>query len=142
MGSPGVRWLGGSGQVLHRNPEWVKSMDSRGHLENHDWGPVYAALQRSVNGSANGFMWHEAVRVQHYNCTCPGAARVPARRRAAFAPLTTPAPRHAAAPGSVCVCTLLTAASVYLVVCVCVCVRVVYGGGVLHPLYNRCTGTR
>lgn len=61
VGSPGVRWLGGAGQVLHRNPEWVKSMDSRGHLENHDWGPIYAALQRAVNGSAAGFMWHEAV---------------------------------------------------------------------------------
>ena len=41
----------GTGEVLHRNPEWVKHMDERGHIVNHDWGPVYAALRKALNGS-------------------------------------------------------------------------------------------
>ena len=37
-----------TGRMVHRNPEWVKHMDERGHIVNHDWGPVYAALRKAL----------------------------------------------------------------------------------------------
>uniref|UniRef100_A0A7S0J6S8 Apyrase n=1 Tax=Calcidiscus leptoporus TaxID=127549 RepID=A0A7S0J6S8_9EUKA len=68
VGSPGVKWFDASGTtVLHRNPEWVKHMDSRGHIVNHDWGLVYAALRRSAGATSKGFLWHEAVHWDELN---------------------------------------------------------------------------
>lgn len=67
VGSPGVKWFDGSGVLIHRNPEWVKHMDSRGHIVNHDWGPVYAALRRAVGVTSSGYLWHEAVHWDSLN---------------------------------------------------------------------------
>jgi hypothetical protein len=72
VGSPGVKWwapadpLASRGPrkgraLLNRNPEWVKHMDERGHIVNHDWGPVYAALRRAMGVTKDGYVWHEAV---------------------------------------------------------------------------------
>jgi len=78
VGSPGVKWwapanpLASRGPrkgraLLNRNPEWVKQMDERGHIVNHDWGPVYAALRRVMGVSKDGYVWHEAVHWDSVN---------------------------------------------------------------------------
>lgn len=61
-------WLGGVGKewnqngvILHRNAEWVKTIDYNGRVENYDWGPVYQALRFAANATAPGYLWHEAV---------------------------------------------------------------------------------
>jgi hypothetical protein len=42
VGSTGKEWTDlDTGKILHRNPEWVKTIDSNGRIENYDWGLVY-----------------------------------------------------------------------------------------------------
>lgn len=68
MGSTGKEWtsLGSTGTnkesvVLHRNPEWVKSIDRNGRIDNIDWGPIYQSIRTATNTSWPGYLWHEAV---------------------------------------------------------------------------------
>ena len=61
LGSTGKEWTTEGGQIEHRNPEWVKSIDRNGRIENYDWGPVYQAIRTATNTSAPGYIWHEAV---------------------------------------------------------------------------------
>ena len=53
--------VGDDGDVLHRDSEWVKTIDSKGHIENYDWGPVYQAIRTVTNTTYPGYLWHEAV---------------------------------------------------------------------------------
>ncbi|CAK9062538.1 Soluble calcium-activated nucleotidase 1 (SCAN-1) (Apyrase homolog), partial [Durusdinium trenchii] len=64
----GLLWVGSvgvelrdpnSGEVLHRDSEWVKTIDRQGRVLNLDWGRVYAALKHAANSTA--YLWHEAV---------------------------------------------------------------------------------
>ena len=45
-------------------------MDERGHIVNHDWGPVYAALRRAMGVNKDGYVWHEAVHWDTVNRLC------------------------------------------------------------------------
>ena len=47
--------------MIHRNPEWVKSIDRNGRINNINWGPVYQAIRTATNTSWPGYLWHEAV---------------------------------------------------------------------------------
>ena len=60
VGSMGKEWVRGA-SVLHRDAEWVKTIDQNGRVRNHDWGPVYGAMRRATNTTYPGYLWHEAV---------------------------------------------------------------------------------
>lgn len=61
LGSIGFEWYGKSGEILHRNAEWVKIIDSQGMVRNLDWHPVYQAIRTATNTTLPGYLWHEAI---------------------------------------------------------------------------------
>jgi len=61
LGSIGFEWYGQNGELLHRNAEWIKTIDSSGSVRNLDWHPVYQTLRSATNTTLPGYMWHEAV---------------------------------------------------------------------------------
>jgi len=61
LGSIGFEWYGANGEILHRNPEWVKTIDGSGMVRNLNWHPVYQAVRSITNTTLPGYMWHEAV---------------------------------------------------------------------------------
>lgn len=61
LGSIGFEWYGKSGEILHRNAEWVKVIDFNGMIRNLDWHPVYQAIRTVTNTTLPGYIWHEAV---------------------------------------------------------------------------------
>jgi soluble calcium-activated nucleotidase 1 len=61
VGSPGLEWITPEGKLLHRNAEWVKTIDSNGMITNYNWGPVYQALRTAAKATFPGYLWHEAV---------------------------------------------------------------------------------
>ncbi|CAK9035447.1 Soluble calcium-activated nucleotidase 1 (SCAN-1) (Apyrase homolog) (Putative MAPK-activating protein PM09) (Putative NF-kappa-B-activating protein 107) [Durusdinium trenchii] len=61
LGSIGFEWYGPSGEILHRNTEWVKVIDFNGMIRNLDWHPVYQAIRTVTNTTLPGYLWHEAV---------------------------------------------------------------------------------
>ena len=61
MGSIGKEWVSETGEVLHRNPEWIKVMDGSGHITSADWNHAYNALNVAANTTTPGYLWHEAV---------------------------------------------------------------------------------
>lgn len=62
VGSVGKPWVDSeTGDFVHRNAEWVKTIDENGRIENYDWGYVYAALKTAANVTGDGYLWHEAV---------------------------------------------------------------------------------
>ena len=67
IGSIGKEWTivaDNKSHVLHRNSEWVKTIDWAGRIENINWGPVYQAVRTATNTSWPGYLIHEAV---HFN---------------------------------------------------------------------------
>lgn len=61
LGSIGFEWYGPTGDILHRNAEWVKTIDSSGMVRNLNWHPVYQAVRTATNTTLPGYLWHEAV---------------------------------------------------------------------------------
>jgi soluble calcium-activated nucleotidase 1 len=61
VGSTGKEWTDAEGQIVHHNPQWVKTIDSNGRIENYDWRPIYQALRTATGTSHPGYLWHEAV---------------------------------------------------------------------------------
>jgi len=61
LGSIGFEWYGPDGEILHRNPEWVKTITSSGMVRNLNWHPVYQAVRSITNTTLPGYLWHEAV---------------------------------------------------------------------------------
>ena len=43
-----------TGQILNRNAEWVKTINSDGRIENVNWRPVYQALRTASNTTTPG----------------------------------------------------------------------------------------
>jgi len=60
IGSIGKEWVR-NGQILHFNPQWIKTIDSCGHIENRDWGMKYNFLRKVTNTTYPGYLIHEAV---------------------------------------------------------------------------------
>jgi hypothetical protein len=60
LGSIGFEWYGKSGEILHRNAEWIKIIDNNG-VRNLNWHPVYQAIRTATNTTLPGYLWHEAV---------------------------------------------------------------------------------
>lgn len=61
LGSIGFEWYGKDGNIVHRNAEWVKTIDAAGFVRNLDWHPVYQAIRTASNATNPGYLWHEAV---------------------------------------------------------------------------------
>eukprot|EP01104_Vermistella_antarctica_P006301 TRINITY_DN17013_c0_g1_i1.p1 TRINITY_DN17013_c0_g1~~TRINITY_DN17013_c0_g1_i1.p1 ORF type:complete len:369 (+),score=63.74 TRINITY_DN17013_c0_g1_i1:57-1163(+) len=63
IGSMGKEWITSAGEVLHRNMEWVKTIDKFGRIKNKFWGDHYATLRQAANisNSSPGYLIHEAV---------------------------------------------------------------------------------
>jgi soluble calcium-activated nucleotidase 1 len=61
LGSIGFEWYGADGEILHRNAEWVKTIDSSGLVRNLNWHPVYQTIRTATNTTLPGYLWHEAV---------------------------------------------------------------------------------
>lgn len=61
LGSIGFEWYGKDGALQHRNPEWIKTIDSSGLVRNLNWHPVYQAIRTKTNTTLPGYLWHEAV---------------------------------------------------------------------------------
>lgn len=61
LGSIGFEWYGRDGELLHRNPEWIKTIDRQGLVRNLNWHPVYQTVRSATNTTLPGYLWHEAV---------------------------------------------------------------------------------
>jgi len=61
LGSIGFEWYGSDGNILHRNAEWVKTIDTAGFVRNLNWHPVYQTIRTATNTTLPGYLWHEAV---------------------------------------------------------------------------------
>mmetsp|Transcript_92 Transcript_92/g.306 ORF Transcript_92/g.306 Transcript_92/m.306 type:complete len:368 (+) Transcript_92:224-1327(+) len=60
VGSIGKEWANAEGEIIHRDAEWVKTIDQQGRVQNLNWGKIYAALKYAANVTT-GYLWHEAV---------------------------------------------------------------------------------
>ncbi|KAL6064806.1 Soluble calcium-activated nucleotidase 1 [Balamuthia mandrillaris] len=60
LGSIGKEWVV-DGKMVHYNPQWVKTVDKNGHINNYDWGANYQALRQHTNTTYPGYLSHEAV---------------------------------------------------------------------------------
>jgi len=60
IGSIGKEWVR-DGQILHFNPQWIKTIDSCGYIKNRDWGMNYNFLRNVTNTVYPGYLIHEAV---------------------------------------------------------------------------------
>ena len=49
MGGLGKEWTSSEGKVINTDPQWVKSIGSRGEVEHIDWKHVYNKI-RQISG--------------------------------------------------------------------------------------------
>jgi len=62
VGGLGKEWTNPEGQVISRDPQYVKTIDSNGHIEHLSWVNVYEALREATGTLSPGYLIHEAVR--------------------------------------------------------------------------------
>jgi len=62
IGGLGKEWTTVDGEILSRDPQWVKTIDSEGRVQHHSWVHVYEALREATGTSNPGYLIHEAVR--------------------------------------------------------------------------------
>lgn len=62
VGGLGKEWTTPEGELVSRDPQWVKSIDTEGRVHHHNWTPVYEALREATGTSNPGYLIHEAVR--------------------------------------------------------------------------------
>jgi len=62
VGGLGKEWTTPTGEILSRDPQWVKIIDTEGRVEHRSWVQVYEALREATGTSSPGYLIHEAVR--------------------------------------------------------------------------------
>jgi len=62
VGGLGKEWTNSEGEVLSRDPQWVKTIDTEGRVQHHSWVHVYEALRTATGTTNPGYLIHEAVR--------------------------------------------------------------------------------
>lgn len=67
VGGLGKEWTTQEGKVLSRDPQYVKTIDSNGHVEHISWVEVYEALRKATDTENPGYLIHEAVRFNPTN---------------------------------------------------------------------------
>ncbi|KAF3687317.1 Soluble calcium-activated nucleotidase 1 [Channa argus] len=70
VGGLGKEWTTTSGEVLNRNPEWVKVVGYHGDVQHENWVPYYNALRSAAGFQPPGYLIHESAawseRLQHW----------------------------------------------------------------------------
>lgn len=49
VGGLGKEWTTISGEMINHNPQWIKTIDPQGHVENLNWTDYYIKLRDSVD---------------------------------------------------------------------------------------------
>jgi len=62
VGGLGKEWTTPEGEIINRDPQWVKVIDVEGRVEHQSWVPVYEALRTATGTQHPGYLIHEAVR--------------------------------------------------------------------------------
>jgi soluble calcium-activated nucleotidase 1 len=62
VGGLGKEWTSPEGEVISRDPQWVKVIDTEGRVFHQNWVPVYEALRKATGTTSPGYLIHEAVR--------------------------------------------------------------------------------
>lgn len=62
IGGLGKEWTTPTGELVSRDPQWVKTIDTEGRVEHQSWVHVYEALRTATGTSSPGYLIHEAVR--------------------------------------------------------------------------------
>ena len=57
VGGLGKEWTTNDGEVLHTNPQWVKSIGPNGDVIHLDWKDNYNALRSKTNMNLPGKIW-------------------------------------------------------------------------------------
>ena len=71
IGSNGKEWTdANTGELVHTNTMWIKTIDANGRISNINWSMIYLALRTATNSTYPGYLWHEAVhwdpRTKHW----------------------------------------------------------------------------
>lgn len=67
VGGLGKEWTNPAGEVLSRDPQYVKTIDVNGHVEHVNWVSVYESLRETTHTLNPGYLIHEAVRFNPVN---------------------------------------------------------------------------
>ncbi|XP_063607110.1 soluble calcium-activated nucleotidase 1-like [Penaeus indicus] len=60
VGGLGKEWTTAQGELLNHNPQWVKTISTRGFVEHHDWTRNYEKLREAIGIFFPGYMIHES----------------------------------------------------------------------------------
>lgn len=60
VGGLGKEWTTSTGELINHNPQWIKTIDPEGHVNNYDWTNNYVKLREAVDIHFPGYMIHEA----------------------------------------------------------------------------------
>lgn len=60
VGGLGKEWTTSTGELVNHNPQWVKTITTRGHVEHHDWTRNYEKARKAVDIEFPGYMIHES----------------------------------------------------------------------------------
>lgn len=60
VGGLGKEWTSSDGKVINTDPQWVKSIGSRGEVEHIDWKNVYNKIREISGYSFPGYIIHES----------------------------------------------------------------------------------
>ncbi|MCL4134870.1 UNVERIFIED_CONTAM: hypothetical protein GTU68_026251 [Idotea baltica] len=60
VGGLGKEWTSPEGQVINHNPQFVKTVNSQGYVQHHDWKKNYEKLKKADNIQSPGYLIHES----------------------------------------------------------------------------------
>jgi len=61
VGSIGKEWTHPTtGEVINKNPQYIKTITARGHVLSHDWSRFYNKLRQASGTASPGYMVHES----------------------------------------------------------------------------------
>nr|CAB3227546.1 soluble calcium-activated nucleotidase 1 [Phallusia mammillata] len=60
VGGLGKEWTTATGEVLHNNPQWIKTVDKDGSVSHFNWVPNYKAMQKVAGCESPGYIIHES----------------------------------------------------------------------------------
>lgn len=60
VGGLGKEWTTSTGELVNHNPQWVKTVTTKGNVEHFDWTRNYEKLREAVGIHFPGYMIHES----------------------------------------------------------------------------------
>eukprot|EP00026_Physarum_polycephalum_P009378 Phypoly_transcript_09499.p1 GENE.Phypoly_transcript_09499~~Phypoly_transcript_09499.p1 ORF type:complete len:360 (+),score=24.14 Phypoly_transcript_09499:141-1220(+) len=67
VGGLGKEWTNPEGEVVSRDPQYIKTIDINGGIEHVSWVHVYEGLREATGYQSPGYLIHEAVRFNPEN---------------------------------------------------------------------------